>query len=102
MRKLICFALVAAFILGVASVGIAQEHQVIKVKVGDVIDHLAFDTTWGNVYFNDRDVKKLTHAMAKLQPIYMGEFTTDKKSLVKVKALGYKAGVATLQIIPLN
>ncbi len=100
MRKLIAFSLITALVLSVSAIALAgpKDTQAAEVKISDLIDNYALKTNWGNVYFNDRHVKKLTDSAAKLRSVNLGDFKTDKGHLVQVKAIGYKAGVATLLI----
>ncbi len=100
MRKLIAFSLMTALVLSVSVLAFAgpKDTQGAKVKISDLIDNYALKTNWGNIYFNDRDVKKLTDAAAKLKVINLGDFKTDKGHQVQVKAIGYEAGVANLLV----
>lgn len=98
MRSLIVFALIAMFLTGFAGIAAGGEKQAVEVKMSDIIDHSAFATKWGNVYFRDRDIKRLTHAAAKLKSVNLGDFKTDKDQMVKVQAIGYQTGTATLVV----
>lgn len=69
------------------------------VSLSDLIQNLALETQWGNVYFNIRDMHYLINAAAKLRPIDLGTFVTDKNKLVRVKALAYSAGKVTFDVV---
>ena len=100
MRKLIVFTLVFALVLGLSAIGFAQSagNQTVEVKLTDILDNSAMTTNWGNVYFRDRDVKRLTHAAAKLKPVNLGDFKTDTGTMVQVQAIGFKTGTAIMLV----
>lgn len=99
MRQVAFFILVVVFILSVSSFAMADaKGETIEVKISELYDNFAMKTSWGNVYFNIDDVHKLTDSAAKLRPVTLGNFTTDTGSTVKVSAITYKAGIATMLI----
>lgn len=97
MRKFASIVLAICMVLGLATFASAEE-QYFEVKITDLIDNYGLLTKWGNVFFNDRDIKRLTHAAANLKPISLGDFKTDKGHMVMVKSVNYKAGMAKLVV----
>ena len=99
MRKFSAAVIIAVFILSMTAVGaFANESQTIEVKIADVIENYALKTNWGNAYFQQKDIRRLTHAAAKMQPINLGDFRTDHGDLLLIHAIGYKTGNAVLLI----
>lgn len=99
MRKFSAAVIIAAFILSMTAVlAFAGESQTLEVKIADVIDNYALKTNWGNAYFQQKDVRRLTHAAAKMQPINLGDFRTDRGDLLLIHAVGFKTGNAVLLI----
>jgi hypothetical protein len=99
MRRLLGFILVLAIVMTFVGIAAADnQKQSVEAKLSDVIANLAINTQWGNVYFRDHDIKRLTHAAANLKPINLGDFTTDGGAFVLVQAIGFSDGNVTFVI----
>ena len=101
MRRTISLVVAAVFLLGIVGMAFAgaSGQEYVKVKISSVKENYALKTSWGNVFFAEKDYKKLTHNAAKMTPCNLGEFVTDQGAKVGIKAVSYQAGVATLEVV---
>ena len=97
MRK-VALLCALALVLSLVSLAAAEQTQTVDTLISKLLRNYAMQTDWGNIYFNKGDLHQLIDGAAKLRPLDMGTYITDQGTWVKVKALGYDKGVATLQI----
>jgi hypothetical protein len=106
-RSAVVILIVLALCLALAQVAAAKsmkkpaalaDVQVVEVLIGKILEDYMVLTTYGNVYFNERDTHKLVNAAAHLRPIDLGFFTTDTGQTVKVIAKKFDRGMVTLVI----
>lgn len=76
----------------------AASAQQIETLMGKVLETYTLPTDFGNVYFNQGDIKRFVHAAAKMRPVDLGLFTTDTGHVVRIKATHFDRGVATLLV----
>ncbi|MCB1153421.1 MAG: hypothetical protein H6684_04415 [Deltaproteobacteria bacterium] len=86
-------AMVFALTVGTTA---AAELQRIDTLMGKILEKHYVETDYGNVYFNQRDIKRLVHAAAKLRKTKLGDFTTDRGRTVEVWAWSFDRGAVTL------
>ncbi|MCZ7586045.1 MAG: hypothetical protein M5R36_23460 [Deltaproteobacteria bacterium] len=98
--KKIALPVLVLFALGLAlaSAASADDVQAVETLIGKILERYSVPTNFGNVYFNERDIKRLVHAAANLRPINLGVFTTDMGQTVKVRANRFDRGMVTLII----
>jgi hypothetical protein len=100
MKKTIVLCVLALALLAVAAAAEEATKQTIPdVSLSKLIEHLALPTTWGNAYFNLRDMHKLIDAAAHLRPIDLGVFVTDQNVRVQLVAQSFHAGTVTFEAI---
>ncbi|MBZ0271111.1 hypothetical protein K8I61_03685 [bacterium] len=95
---LVVLLVMAAVALAGAPKADAQSTQTVETLIGKVLERYTLPTSFGNVYFNQRDVKHLVHAAAKLRPVDLGSFQTDQAKWVKVRVTGFDRGMVTFVI----
>jgi len=95
---LIC--LISSTIILPATVSAQNGKQEVDMLLTKVMDRLILKTNWGNVYFNEKDVKRIVHGAANLRPVFLGVYQTDEGASVHVKIARVSQSVVTFHVWP--